>query len=241
MANWSTLKAAIASVIKNNGNQEITGQVLQNVLNNIVSSIGENATFAGVATPNTNPGVPDGNVFYFAAQAGTYTNFGGIQIADGEAVILEWRGSWVKKTTGFATQQKLSDVSNKSESVNYVVCSTASETGSKSVTISGITALTSNIRLLIKMTNNNTANNDTHSINLLGAKLLYYDNERVYSDNSWEAGETVDVYYDGTNFYASNVQGGSGSDGNMILEWNTDAATTRKQVPLKDRKLLLII
>ena len=38
MANWSTLKAAIASIIKTNGNKEITGQLLQNVLNNIVSS-----------------------------------------------------------------------------------------------------------------------------------------------------------------------------------------------------------
>lgn len=92
MANWSTLKAAIASIIKNNGNQEITGQVLQNVLNNIVSSIGENATFAGVATPNTNPGVPDGNVFYIAAQAGIYSNFEGAEIEAGITVFL-WKGS----------------------------------------------------------------------------------------------------------------------------------------------------
>ena len=106
MANWSDLKAAVAEVIKTNDNQEITGQILQNVLNNIVSSVGENSTFAGIATPATNPGAPDGNVFYLAVAPGVYSNFGGIQIVDGEAVILEWRGSWVKKTTGFATQQK---------------------------------------------------------------------------------------------------------------------------------------
>ena len=34
MSKWSDLKAAIADAIKTNGNQEITGQVLQNVLNN---------------------------------------------------------------------------------------------------------------------------------------------------------------------------------------------------------------
>lgn len=107
MANWSTLKAAIASIIKTNGNKEITGQLLQNVLNNIVSSVGENSTFAGIATPATNPGVPDGNVFYLATEAGTYSNFNGIEIASGEAVILKWKGSWVKKTSGFATQKKL--------------------------------------------------------------------------------------------------------------------------------------
>ena len=68
MAKWSDLKAAVAKVIKTNGNQEITGAVLQNVLNNIISNLGANATFAGIATPATNPGVPDGNVFYIAVE-----------------------------------------------------------------------------------------------------------------------------------------------------------------------------
>lgn len=94
MANWSTLKAAIANAIKTNGNQEITGQLLQNVLNNIVSSVGENSTFAGIATPATNPGAPDGPVFYFATQAGTYTNFGTVELNEGLNILL-WNGaSW---------------------------------------------------------------------------------------------------------------------------------------------------
>lgn len=87
MANWSTLKAAIANVIKTNGNQEITGALLQNTLNSIVNNIGENATFAGVAIPTTNPGAPDGPVFYFAAAAGVYSNFGGISL-DGKSLCI---------------------------------------------------------------------------------------------------------------------------------------------------------
>lgn len=78
MANWTALKAAIADVIKTNGNQEITGVVLQNTLNNIISNIGKNAQFVGVANLNTNPGTPDGNVFYLASEVGVYSNFGGI-------------------------------------------------------------------------------------------------------------------------------------------------------------------
>lgn len=113
MANWTVLKAAIADVIKTNGNQEITGAVLQNTLNSIVNAVGENATFAGIATPATNPGVPDGNIFYLATTPGTYSNFNGIEIAFGEAVILEWRGSWVKKISGFATAKKLTELENK--------------------------------------------------------------------------------------------------------------------------------
>ena len=92
MANWSNLKSSINSVIKTNGSQEITGQVLQNVLNTIVSTLGENATFVGVATPTTNPGTPDGNVFYFATQAGTYVNFGGAELEVGLTILL-WNGS----------------------------------------------------------------------------------------------------------------------------------------------------
>lgn len=113
MANWSTLKAAIADIIKTNGNQEITGQLLQNVLNNIVSSVGENSTFVGIATPTTNPGVPDGNVFYLATEAGTYSNFGSIELLEEESAILEWRGSWVKKTTGLATSKSMGNYYKK--------------------------------------------------------------------------------------------------------------------------------
>jgi hypothetical protein len=115
MTNWSTLKAAIASIIKTNGNKEITGQLLQNVLNNIVSSVGENSTFAGIATPATNPGVPDGPVFYLTATAGIYSNFNGIEVQSGEAVILIWdNNTWSKKVTGFATQEKLSELDSRS-------------------------------------------------------------------------------------------------------------------------------
>ena len=79
----------------------------------IFNSISNNATFAGIATPTTNPGTPDGPVFYFAAEAGTYSNFNGIKIATGEAVILEWCGSWVKKTTGFATQKQFTELAKQ--------------------------------------------------------------------------------------------------------------------------------
>ena len=68
----------------------------------------KNATFAGIATPTTNPGTPDGPVFYLATEAGTYSNFNGISVADGEAVILQWNnGVWTKKTTRLATEQEI--------------------------------------------------------------------------------------------------------------------------------------
>lgn len=120
MANWAVLKAAVANIIKTNGNQQITGQLLQNTLNNIISSVGENATFVGVATPSTtNPGTPDGKVFYLAGE-GVYSNFNGITVeagmlaifynsskgwlvstidlggAGGSAIILTWQTTFAK-------------------------------------------------------------------------------------------------------------------------------------------------
>ena len=110
MANWSDLKAAVAKVIKTNGNQEITGAVLQNALNNIISNVGENASFAGVATPSTNPGTPDGNVFYIASESGTYDNFDGI-VNNGECLIFKKNeDSWVSAETGIITNKKLSNL-----------------------------------------------------------------------------------------------------------------------------------
>lgn len=107
MANWTNLKAAITDTITTNGNQEITGSVLQNTLNAIVNAIGANATFAGVATPSTNPGMPDGPVFYLAGISGIYSNFG-IVVQDEIAVIANSNNnSWVKATVlGPATAEQ---------------------------------------------------------------------------------------------------------------------------------------
>lgn len=96
MANWDNLKAAIQDVIKKNGNEEITGQVLQNTLLSIVNNLGENATFAGFATPTTNPGTPDGVIFYIATQRGTYQYFDKNAVYKGEIAIFWYKTNWTK-------------------------------------------------------------------------------------------------------------------------------------------------
>lgn len=49
--------------------------------------------YAGIATPSTNPGTPDGPVFYIAPQAGAYSNFGNTEIDS--TGIFTWDGtSW---------------------------------------------------------------------------------------------------------------------------------------------------
>lgn len=93
---WNDLKAAVAAVIKANGVQSITGEVLKDSLTNIIDNLGENATYKGVATPSTSPGVPDGGIVYIAGTNGVYANFGGIVLEDEIAMLRFSGGSWNK-------------------------------------------------------------------------------------------------------------------------------------------------
>lgn len=102
MGNYEELKIAVQTVIKQNGNEEITGQVMQNTLLNIISTIGANATFAGIATPNTVPGTPDQNVFYLAGTPGVYANFGGYELKQGIVMFTNASGAFTAVDLGFS-------------------------------------------------------------------------------------------------------------------------------------------
>lgn len=128
--------------------------------------------------------------------------------------------------------EKISGIISNS---GYVTCTEAAGTAAKTVTQANF-MLSTNCRLIVKMANYNTAASPTLNVNNTGAKPLYYNGEAASADNTWEAGEVLDVYYDGTNYQASNIQGGAGAGGNQILEWTTDAATTRLQVTQRKRK-----
>lgn len=96
MGNYEQLKQAVSNVIKSNGTQAITGQVLQNTLLTMINSLGGNYQFVGIASTSTNPGTPDQNVFYLAGE-GTYTNFSNLTIDAGQLGVLKWNGTWSKQ------------------------------------------------------------------------------------------------------------------------------------------------
>lgn len=78
-------------------NEAIVPSKLSTDIQSLISNLSKTATFAGIATPTTNPGTPDGSVFYIATQAGSYSNFSNIEVLEGETVILKWNSStWVK-------------------------------------------------------------------------------------------------------------------------------------------------
>ena len=107
MSNYNSLKTTIDANIKQNGRQEITGQILNSVLNQMVTTLGTGYQFMGVAMPDTNPGTPDAKVFYIATQSGTYANFNNIVISSGEVAILKYDTIWDKQVTDIASKTEI--------------------------------------------------------------------------------------------------------------------------------------
>lgn len=104
---YESLKNAIQNAVDwDNNDNQITGDIMLSVLLTMINSLGAEYQFVGVAGPTTNPGTPDQKVFYIAAKAGTYVNFGGIVLAFGEVAIIKGSGStWVKESAGIVSEQ----------------------------------------------------------------------------------------------------------------------------------------
>lgn len=106
MAKWDNINGIIENAIKSNNAQSITGDSLQSVLKSIVSDVGANATFAGIAIASTSPGSYDGPAFYIAASAGTYAGFGSIVVNAGELAVLYNSANgngWSKSSIGLSS------------------------------------------------------------------------------------------------------------------------------------------
>ena len=109
MGGYEELIAGIKAVVRRNGRREITGDALQQVLVSMVSAIGANSAFAGVANPETDPGSPDANVFWIAAQPGTYTHFGNA-VVTASAILSNEMGEWVATPLNFGAGDSLPEV-----------------------------------------------------------------------------------------------------------------------------------
>lgn len=104
--------------------------------------------------------------------------------------------------------------------LGYYVCDTDANTAAKTVVATNYVLGTGG-SMKVKMTNANTADAVTLNINSTGAKALYYNGAQASSTNSWEAGEVIEVYYDGDNYQASNAMGG----GNLSIIHEIDTTT----------------
>ena len=111
--------------------------------------------------------------------------------------------------------------------LGYYVCDTDADVAAK-IIVAANYVLGVGGSIKVKMTNANTADAVTLNINNTGTKALFYNGAQASSTNSWEAGEVIEVYYDGTNYQASNTQGGGNLS--IIHEIDTTTEYTNKDV-----------
>ena len=177
MANYQLLKADIDAKVYQNGAQEITGENLNSVLNAMVASLGVGYQFMGMATP-TNPGTaqtPDYKCFYLATTPGTYTNLGGLVVADGEVAILKYDTSWTKVVTGIATAESVSQLGQKL--IKLVGLGAKSE-GTSGVTAVGDVYYNTTLKLLKRcIAYADPTNFDEETIAYYDGAIYTYNNE----------------------------------------------------------------
>lgn len=92
--------------------KEIVGAI--NETNTKIEQLLQGYTFMGVATPETDPGIPTQKVFYIANGKGTYTNFGGVNINEDGVFLLVYSDTWTKLLAASladssVTTQKIAD------------------------------------------------------------------------------------------------------------------------------------
>ncbi len=133
-----------------------------------------------------------------------------------ESKVIEAGGvNWdTVPTAGSNNAVKSKDIKAALEKVTgyFVLDSNVTEsTVAKTVTVADFPALAIGGSIKIKMLTKNTAANPTLRIGPANATAypLYYNEERASANNSWEANEIISVFFDGTNYRASNSQGGS--------------------------------
>lgn len=118
MANYANVKATLAANIYTNHTGQVTAEMVKTAADEIVNTlIAGGYLYAGVAHPGDAAVSPDANVFYIASEPGTFTNKGGLVVADGEVAVLKYNGSWSKEVTGAATAAQVTELGQKTERI----------------------------------------------------------------------------------------------------------------------------
>lgn len=153
-----------------------------------------------------------------------------------ESKVIEAGGvNWdTVPTAGSNNAVKSKDIKAALEKVTgyFVLDSNVLEsTVAKTVTVADFPVLAIGGSIKIKMLTKNTATNPTLKIGPASATAypLYYNNERASATNTWEENEVISVYFDGTNYQASNAQGGGGKAEKIKYD-NTESGLVAENV-----------
>lgn len=114
MSNYANAKAYIDTQVYSNHANQVTAPMVNNAIKKVIDTIiAGGYLYKGIAHPGDPAITSDANIFVIATEAGTYTNFGGLVVADGEVAVLKYNGSWSKEVTGAATAAQVSALGQK--------------------------------------------------------------------------------------------------------------------------------
>ena len=105
------------------------------------------------------------------------------------------------------------DAASKTSTVDYAVCTTAATIADKEINIAGF-ALGTHCRFLVKMSHIAETEDVKLSVRsgdtLTEPKPLTFNGAPASVNNTWRAGDILDIYYDGSSFHATHYMGGYG-------------------------------
>ena len=189
---YENLKAAIKQAIKQNGNQEITGNLLQSTLLNIVNTLGADYKFLGFASPSTVPPTSEeGRLFYFASEAGEYINFPtsgeNTHITIGEGLCLFTK----EANSDYWKEETLIDIVQESgEAKDKVMSQKAVSSELNDLSKHAVFVLSSSLKITI--TTNIEENKITvvlpDNLTIIAGKIRYFINESVEIQRDREDG-----------------------------------------------------
>ena len=97
--------------------ESVTASKLSTDIQPLIRNLSKTATFAGIATPTTNPGTPDAKIFYVASTEGTYTYFNNAIVSKGDIAFFSNAGeTW--KCEKIKVPTKVSQLENDA---NYLI------------------------------------------------------------------------------------------------------------------------
>lgn len=123
---YSTIAVTNLDIVQGKGNS-LTSAMSQKAVTDefgtiqdaIASIVNAGYVFAGVATPATDPGIPNAKVFYIANGKGTYANFGGLEVTEDEVIVIKYDTAWHKEATGIASQEKLAELDKMASDIEH--------------------------------------------------------------------------------------------------------------------------
>lgn len=203
------------------------------LLNAIRNAFSKGYLFAGVATTDTNPGTPDGKVFYIANGKGIYTNFGGLEVTDDDDfAIFTYDNAWAKSnvaiSSGAMTETTYADLKSMRDNgtltpgmwyriTDYVCTTTQSNTISAG----------NKFDVIVLATGTNSLSEQARAINHTPqeGETDYFANSNL---SAWRIWYCLDN--DTTRFAWADATNGKGVIYRMIDEWENDCEYDFKNI-----------